>query len=122
MKVTELSRREKSTKPRAEVEAMIKAMRKEDEKLTKGMFEFPEAEGGFFSFSYRKYPGDPIQTYQLVHGEICEIPLGIVKHINGTKKKVRRYTNVEQPLNGAPRTPQSYETSSRVRFTPKEFL
>ena len=33
---------------------MIKAMRKEDEKLVRGQFEFTEAEGGSFDFTYRK--------------------------------------------------------------------
>jgi hypothetical protein len=101
---------------------MIKKMRAEDEKMVKGQFEFTEAEGGFFSFTYRKYPGDPIQTFQLIHGEICTIPMGIVKHLNGTKKKIRRYSNVEQPASGAVKTPREFETMSRVRFVPSEFL
>lgn len=122
MKVTEYRKKIVNTKSKAEVEAMIKKMRAEDEKLVKGMFEFTEAEGGFFEFCYRKYPGESITTYQLVHGEICTIPMGIVKHLNGTKKKVRRYSNVEQPPSGGVLTPKTYETTSRVRFVPEEFL
>ena len=122
MQVTSLSRKSKNIRPKAEVEEMIKKMRKEDEKLVKGQFEFVEAEGGFFSFSYRIYPGDAIQTYQFIHGEICEIPMGIVKHLNGTKKKIRRYQNVEQPPVGGVLTPRTFETMSRVRFIPQEYL
>ena len=122
MRVIELSSKKKNTKPKAEVEAMIKNMAKEDEKMVKGMFEFVEAEGGFFEFTYKIYPGRPIQTFQFVHGEICEIPLGIVKHLNGTKKKIRRYKDVEQPQTGALKLPRTYETTSRIRFVPQEYL
>jgi hypothetical protein len=127
MRVIELSKKIKNSKPKAEVEAMIKQMRKEDEKLVKGQFEFTEAEGGFFEFSLRLYPGDPIQTFQLIHGEICTIPMGIVKHLNGTKKKIRRYANVvemgvQQTATGAIREPKTYEKVSRVRFVPYDYL
>ena len=98
MRVIELNKKMKNTKSKAEVDAMIKKMKAEDEKLVKGQFEFVEAEGGFFEFSYRMYPGTQIQTFQLIHGEICEIPMGIVKHLNGTKKKIRRYKDVEQEI------------------------
>jgi len=122
MQVKTLTRKIKNTKSKPEVDEMIKRMRKEDEKLVKGQFEFTEAEGGFFSFCYRIYPGEAIQTYQLIHGEICEVPMGIVKHLNGTKKKVRRYQNVEQPPSGGVRTPREFETISRVRFVPVDYL
>jgi len=122
MKVTELRKKLVNTKSKTEVESMIKKMRAEDEKLVKGMFEFTEAEGGFFEFNHRIYPGEAIKGYQLIHGEICTIPMGIVKHLNGTKKKVRRYMNVEQPPSGGVLTPKTYVTSSRVRFIPEEFL
>lgn len=122
MQVRSVTKKIRNHKPKAEVEAMIKVMRKEDEKLVKGHFEFVEAEGGFFDFTYRIYPGEPIQHFTLVHGEVCEIPMGVVKHLNNTKKKIRRYMNVEQPPTGAVRTPRTYETMSRVRFIPLDFL
>ena len=80
MRVIELSSKKKNTKPKAEVEAMIKNMAKEDEKMVKGMFEFVEAEGGFFEFTYKIYPGRPIQTFQFVHGEIATTRQNRVKN------------------------------------------
>ena len=60
-------------------------------------------------------------TYKFVHNEVCEIPMGLVKHLNNTIKKVRTFgTNTgsergfELPDRGLPST---YETNSRVRFT-----
>jgi len=122
MKVIELQKKEKHSKPKAEVDEIIRKMRKEDEKLVKGQFEFTEAEGGFFKFSYRIYPGDSIQTFELIHGEICTIPIGLVKHLNGCKKKIARYSGIEQAQTGAIKPPRQYETISRVRFVPYEFL
>jgi hypothetical protein len=122
MEVRELNKKIRNHKPKTEVEAMIKKMRAEDEKLVKGQFEFVEAEGGFFEFALRLYPGDQIQIFKLIHGEICTIPMGVVKHLNGTKKKIRRYKNVEQPQNGPVRIPMTFETTSRVRFVPVDFL
>lgn len=122
MEVRELRKKIKNHRPKAEVESMIKKMRAEDEKMVKGQFEFVEAEGGFFELAYRIYPGDQIQTFTLIHGEICTIPMGLVKHLNGTKKKIRRYKDVEQTSTGALKLPKTYETTSRVRFIPVDFL
>lgn len=122
MEVRELKKKIVNHKSKAETEALIKKMRAEDAKMVKGQFEFVEAEGGFFEFAYRIYPGENIQQFTLIHGEICTIPMGLVKHLNGCKKKVRRYKDVEQTPVGPLRTPKTYETISRVRFIPSEFL
>jgi hypothetical protein len=122
MLVKSVNKKIRNHKPKAEVDEMIKKMRKEDEKLVKGHFEFVEAEGGTFEFTYRIYPGEPIQHYTFVHGEECEIPLGIVKHLNNTKKKIRKHGNYEQSRAGSVILPKPYDTVSRVRFVPSEFV
>ena len=120
MEVRELNKKQRNTMPQNERDELVKKMRKEDEKMRKGMFEFLDAQGGWLDFSYRKYPGEPIQMIKLMHGEICDLPMGIVKHLNNTKRKVRRY-NMELPSNGG-KVPRSYDTVSRVRFTPMDVL
>lgn len=120
MEVREINKKQKNTLPTQEREELIKKKRKEDDKLVSGMFEFIDAQGGWLEFSHRFYPGEPIQIIKLIHGEICDLPMGIVKHLNNTKKKVRRYS-MELPGSGQ-RTPRSYETISRVRFTPVSVL
>ena len=121
MQVIEYNKKQKFTKPKPEVEELIKKMRKEDEKMVKGKFEFVEADGGFFEFAYRMYPG-LIQKYTLIHGEICDLPMGLVKHLNNTYHKVRKYMNVEQSTSGAVKTPMTFDTRSRIRFVPVEFI
>ena len=120
MEVREINKKLKNTLPAQEREELVKKKRKEDDKMITGMFEFLDAQGGWLEFSHRIYPGQPIQIIKLVHGEICDLPMGIVKHLNNTKKKVRRYS-MELPAQGQ-RIPRSYETVSRVRFTPISVL
>ena len=102
------------------------SLRKEHQKLVKGTFEFIDAQGGFLEFNYRFFPEDLLITYKLVHGETCEMPLGLVKHLNNTKKKIRSFgmNSGAQRGNQLPDRglPSTYETVSRVRFTPVEMF
>jgi hypothetical protein len=120
MEIREINKKTKNSLPPAERDELVKKMRKEDEKTRNGMFEFVDAQGGWFEFSYRKYPGEPIQIIKLIHGEMCVMPMGIIKHLNNTKRKIRRYS-LELPASGQ-RAPRSFETVSRVRFTPTDVL
>ncbi len=120
VEVRELGKKHKNTLPEPERLDLIKKQRKEDDKMVTGMFEFLDAQGGWLEFAYRKYPGEPIQLVKLVHGEVCDLPMGMVKHLNNTKKKVRRYS-MELPASGH-RAPRSFDTISRVRFTPTNVL
>jgi len=120
MEVREISKKPKNSLPPQERDELVKKKRKEDDKLVEGMFEFLDAQGGWLEFTYRVYPGESIQIIKLIHGEICDLPMGIIKHLNNTKKKVRRYS-MELPSSGQ-RTPRSFDTVSRVRFTPTAVL
>lgn len=120
MEVRELQKKTRNTLPTPERDELVKKSRTADEKLKKGMFEFLDAQGGWLEFSYRKYPGEPIQIYKLIHGEICELPMGIIRHLNNTKKKVRRYDLMINQSGAKP--PRSYDVVSRVRFTPMDVL
>ena len=94
----------------------IKKMQKEGEKMIRGMFEFTDAQGGWLDFSYRFYPGEPIRTVHIVHGEICEIPRDVAKHLNNVYKKVRTMKeHADQGQDVVIRT-------SRTRFIPMDML
>lgn len=88
MIVKELGSKNKKFLPPEKMEELVKKMRKEGDVLIKGMFEFTDAQGGWFDFSYRFFK-EPIKTFRLIHGEICELPAYIVKHLNNTYKKIR---------------------------------
>ena len=120
MEVRELNKKSRNTLPQQERDELVKKMRKEDDKIRTGMFEFLDAQGGWLEFAYRKYPGEPIQMIKLIHGEICDLPMGLIKHLNNTKKKVRRYDMMLSP--DGKKMPRSYDVVSRVRFTPTDVL
>lgn len=114
MEVREVGRRQLKKLPREQYDAEIKKLRAESEKMVTGMFEFVDAPGGFFEFSYRFFPGEPMRSIKLQHGEITDLPMGIVKHLNNCTKKVRTL-GVEQGKNGLLSSVQKF---SRLKFTP----
>lgn len=107
-------------------EELVKKMQKEYDKPVKGMFEFLDAPGGWIEFTERTFKGQPILTIKIAHGEICELPMGIVKRLNNTKKKVRSFGINSGALRGnelpARGLPSSYTVESRLRFTSMDVL
>ena len=94
----------------------IKKMQKDGEKMVKGMFEFSDAQGGWLDFSYRFYPGEPIRTVHITHGEIIDIPKDLAKHLNNVYKKVRiPPSNLDQGMTTITKV-------SRTRFIPMEMV
>lgn len=127
MEIKEFSRKTTKTMGDKEREELINKLRKEHSKMVKGKFEFVDAQGGWLEFNYRFFPEDLLVTYKFYHDEVCEIPMGLVKHLNNTVKKVRTFgqntgavRGNEIPGNG--RVPSSFTTQSRVRFTPLDMF
>jgi hypothetical protein len=94
----------------------IKKLQKDGEKLIKGMFEFTDAGGGWLDFSYRFYPGEPIRTVKITHGEVCDIPIDLAKHLNNCYKKIRLMR--EKADEGV----DTVTKTSRTRFTPMDIM
>lgn len=123
MEIKELHKKKANTLSKEKCEELEKKARKESEKMVKGMFEFIDAQGGWLDFNYRIFKGDPILTLRLMHGETVELPMGIVKHLNNTKKKIRKWGGDSRGIDISNRgVPAEYETVSRVRFTPVEVM
>ncbi len=121
VQVREITKKLKHTLPAAEREDLLKKSRKEDDKMVSGKFEFVDAQGGWFEFAYRKYPGQPIMILKLVHDEICDLPMGIVKHLNNTVRKIRKY-NMQLPDSSGRGVARPFTAISRVRFIPTSVL
>lgn len=122
--VTKRYSKSPSDEEKAKCKDLMNKQRKEDEKLRKGIFEFSDANGGWFKFNCRLYPGE-ISTYSFTHGETCEIPHGIVKLLNNTYRKIRKYDdNYGKDIKpgGAPELPKIFERTARVRFIPLDVM
>ena len=110
-----------SESEKAKAKEKMEKMRKEGEKLVKGMFEFIDAQGGWLDFSYRFFPGEPCRTVRINHGEICDLPMILVKHLNNVWKKVRKMAP-ELDESGKPIKFGAVERISRTRFTPMDMM
>ena len=102
-----------------EVKKELKYRRDRDNKKVKGVFRFNECEGGTLSFVYRAYKEDEVERYDLVDGQIYELPLGVARHLN---------TNVWYPQhaylmdeNGKPQI-QVNKKIQRASFQSLEFM
>lgn len=105
-----------SAQQKEETKEKIKKMQKEGDKMVKGMFEFVDAQGGWLDFSFRYFPGEPVKTIKIVHGEVCDLPMILVKHLNNVYKKIRM-----APDNYDKDRPVVTKTS-RCRFTPMDVM
>jgi regulatory protein YycH of two-component signal transduction system YycFG len=110
-----------SESERAKAKEKMEKMRKDGEKLIKGMFEFLDAQGGWLDFSYRFFPGEPCRTVRINHGEIVDLPMILVKHLNNIWKKVRT-PNREMTEDGRFKGYAYVEKISRTRFTPMDVM
>lgn len=119
VEVREISAKTTKRLPPDKFEEQVKKLRKEGERMVKGKFEFTDAQGGWIEFAYRYFKHEPIIIMKLVHGETCELPMAIVKHINNTVKKVRKPI---MTLDGSRGVSNSYEIQSRIKFIPTEMF
>lgn len=110
-----------SESEKAKAKEKMEKMRKEGEKLVKGMFEFLDAQGGWLDFSYRFFPGEPCRTVRINHGEIVDLPMVLVRHLNNIWKKVR-VPNREMTEDGRFKGAPYIERVSRTRFTPMDVM
>lgn len=106
--------RKSRNKPTEKTKEDIKKKMKEDSKLVKGIFEYVDAKGGYLSFNHRLYPDELIIKYTLVDGETYDLPIGVVKHINNTKKKV----TMLGPLDAAGHPTYKIQKTSKIKFIP----
>lgn len=124
MQIIEISRRRSGPATAAqklEVEEKIKKLKRDNDKMTTGMFEFTDAQGGWFEFSYRFLKGESIKTIKINHGEIIDIPVLLARHLNNIYKKVRMPAP-ERDESGRPTKQGSLTKISRVRFIPMDMI
>lgn len=72
--------------PTPEVKAVnkndLKSQRERDSKMIRVKFMFHECPGGMLSHVFKKHKGDEVKRYDLIDGQIYNIPVGLYKHLN----------------------------------------
>lgn len=67
---------------RDKIKANLEFQRKKDREPIRAKFIFHEVPGGQMEFPFKKYKGDPLETFKMKDGEVYTIPLGVYKHLN----------------------------------------
>jgi hypothetical protein len=96
-----------------------KYQRDKERELVTGVVKNHECPGGTVEFMFRKWPGDPIEKYSFIDGQVVKIPLGVARHLNSNCwYPVHQYA---QDKNGN----ASYKVGKKIRrygFQSLEFL
>jgi len=83
--------RELTAKEKAE--AATEALRLKMREKVKGIFHFYECPQGMMPFIYKEFKKDPLEKFELVDGQIYELPLGVALHLNRSGKyPVHKYS------------------------------
>lgn len=76
----------KNMKP--EHKKQLESEKKEDSRLVKAEYMNSRGRHERLTKPYCKYSGDPIQIWHFIPGKMYEVPLGLVKEVNDSTKKI----------------------------------
>lgn len=65
-----------------ETKKKLEHNRERDREKVRGIFRYNEVPGGALNFVFKVYDGDQVERYDLVDGQVYELPLGVARHLN----------------------------------------
>ena len=68
----------------------LERQKKEDSKLVKAEYMNSRGRHERLTKPYCRYAGDPVQIWHFIPGKTYEVPLGLVKEVNDSTKKIPR--------------------------------
>jgi hypothetical protein len=71
-----------SDKEKKDAQAKIDKLRLEDEKMVKVRFINHHRKGAKLEFTFKKYKEHPYRSYSIADGQVLELPMMVVNHIN----------------------------------------
>lgn len=107
-----------SNKPKVSPSEMEK-MRKDANKMVKGVFRCQEPRGGSVTLVWREFKGDPMRRWTLNDGQEYEVPKGLAKHLN-KNCCYHKHSHILGP-DGNPLVDQKGKEVSRMNFESLEF-
>ena len=97
----------------------LEKMRKDANKMVKGVFRCHEPRGGTVTLVWREYKGDPMRQWTFVDGNEYEIPKGLAKHLN-EHCGYHQHSHILGP-DGNPAVDKKGKKVSRMNFESLEF-
>ncbi len=68
----------------------LETERKEDSRIVKAEYLNSRGRHERLTKPYCKYSGDPIQIWHFIPGQVYEVPLGLVKEVNDSGKRMKK--------------------------------
>jgi|FreactTroBogLake_1042271.scaffolds.fasta_scaffold38209_2 hypothetical protein len=97
----------------------LEKQRKEDEKLVKAQYLNKSGKSERLERCYCKWAGQPITMWRFIHGEIYEVPKGLVDDVNDPSKRTRKRSGLVGQ-DGKPLETDEYDDPVH-RFVPVGF-
>lgn len=93
--------------------------KKEDERIVKAQYLNKDGANERLERAYMKYEGQPITTWRFLHGEIYDVPKGLVDDVNDPNKRTRKRSGLIGK-DGKPLETDQYDELQH-RFVPVGF-
>jgi hypothetical protein len=97
----------------------IEKMRKQANRMVKGVFRCHEPRGGSVTLCWREFKGDPVRRWTFYDSQEYEIPVGLAKHLNNNCNYYR-HGHILNP-DGTPAVDRQHRKESRMNFESLEF-
>ena len=93
--------------------------KEKEQKMVRGIFRNLEIKGAGLKFAFKKYPGEPVVTYDLKDETIYDLPLSVVKHLNNDCWYPEHGHSVDEE--GRPKVKLTRKIR-RFSFSPTDFM
>lgn len=70
--------------------AKLEKEKKEDARIVKAEYLNSRGKHERLTKPYCKYAGDPIQIWHFIPGKVYEVPIGLVKEVNDSTKRIKK--------------------------------
>lgn len=105
--------------PAKAVHSKVEEQRRRDTEMVKGIFRFPEVQGGMVELIYRGHKGESPKKYTFFDGLEYEIPRGLASHLNN-QCCYFQHANITD-RNGQPLVDTRFKKIDRMNFSPTSF-
>lgn len=98
-----------------ELKKKVAEQRERDAELVTGIFKNLENPRTSLKFTYKKWPGEPLETYDLMCGERYQLKRGVAKHLN-TACFFKEYKMLDAESGNNTKIQQAYDSVENGRY------